>query len=68
MRKLIFREVTGVYGLCEKDRQDIAYHILNDCNRMVGNNTSRHNLIVDRLKEAIKIKCHIIGDVYENTK
>jgi hypothetical protein len=34
MRKLIFREGNGICGICQKDKQDTIYHILNGCNRM----------------------------------
>jgi hypothetical protein len=67
MRKLIFHDGNGVYGLCRKDRQDIVYHILNGCEGMEGDYTIRHNLIVNRLVEAIKLNCRIIGEVNENT-
>jgi hypothetical protein len=30
--------------------------------------TVRHNLIVNRLSEAIKLNCRIIGEVHENTQ
>jgi hypothetical protein len=63
--KLIFRVGTGICGLCKKDRQDIVYLILNRCHKMVGDHTSRHNLIIDRLAEAIKANCHIIGDIHQ---
>jgi hypothetical protein len=33
---------------------------------MVGEYTVRHNLIVNRLSEAIKLNCRIIGEVQEN--
>jgi hypothetical protein len=68
MRKLIFREANGVCGLCPKDRQDTVYHILNECKRMCGEYTVKHNLIMNRLVEAIKLNCNIFGDVQENTR
>jgi hypothetical protein len=67
MPKLIFREGNGVCGLCRKDRQDTVYHILNGFERMAGDYTTRHNLIVNRLVEAIKLNCRILGEVNENT-
>jgi hypothetical protein len=67
MRKLIFHDGNGVCGLCRKDRQDTVYHILNGCERMAGDYTTRHNLIVNRLVEAIKLNCRILGEVNENT-
>jgi hypothetical protein len=67
MRKLIFHDGNGVCGLCPKDRQDTVYHILNECDGMAGDYTTRHNLIVNRLVEAIKLNYRIIGEVNENT-
>jgi hypothetical protein len=65
--KINIREGNRVCGLCRKDRQDKVYHILNGCDRMTGEYTVRHNLIVNRLVEAIKLNCNIIGKVNENT-
>jgi hypothetical protein len=32
---------------------------------MAGDYITRHNLIVDRLSEAIKLNCNVIGTVHE---
>jgi hypothetical protein len=66
MRKLIFREGKGICGICHKDKQDTVYHILNGCKRMCGDYIARHNLIADRLVEAINLNCHYEGEIYEN--
>jgi hypothetical protein len=66
MRKLIFGEGNGICNLCQKDPGNIVSHILNGCNRMVGNYTARHNLIIDPLSEAIKLICNVMDAVHEN--
>jgi hypothetical protein len=58
MRNFIFREGNRICGICQKDRHDTVYHILNGCDRMCGDYIARHNLIVDRLSEAIKLNCN----------
>jgi hypothetical protein len=66
MRKLIFGEGNGVCNLCQKDRQNKVYHILNGCNLIAGDYITRHNLIVKGISEAIKLNCNVIGTVHEN--
>jgi hypothetical protein len=68
MRKLILREGNGICGICQKNRQDTVYHILNGCDKMCGDYIARDNLIVDRLSEAIKLNCNLAREIFENTQ
>jgi hypothetical protein len=44
-------------------RRDTYYHKLNGWDRVLSDFIERYNLIVDRLVEAIKFHCNIIGDI-----
>jgi hypothetical protein len=68
MRKLIFRGGKGICGICQKDRQDTVYHILNGCDRMYRDYIARHNLIIDRLSEAIKLTCNLASEEFQDTQ
>jgi hypothetical protein len=46
--KTDFREGKGICGLYHKGKQDTVYHILNGWEPTIGDDTARHNLIVDR--------------------
>jgi hypothetical protein len=59
-------EGNGVYTPYQIDRQDIIYYVLYGCNPMDDDYITRHNLTVDRLSEAIKLNCNVIGSVHEN--
>jgi chromosome condensin MukBEF ATPase and DNA-binding subunit MukB len=66
MRKLIFGEGNRICKLCQKDQENTVFHILNGSNRMVGNYTASHNLIIDPLSEAIKLNCNVMDALHEN--
>jgi hypothetical protein len=36
MRRLIFRQGNGICKICNRDRQDTTYHMLNACSKMTG--------------------------------
>jgi hypothetical protein len=55
MRRLIFKQGNGICRICNKNRQDTTYQMLNACNKMTGYYTQRHDAVVDRLEEAINM-------------
>jgi hypothetical protein len=67
MRHLIFREGNGICNLCNRDRMDTLYHILNGCPKLTTHYTNRHNKIVQVVVEAISTNCNLYTEtIHEN--
>jgi hypothetical protein len=64
---LIFRDGNGICGLCNRDRMDTLYHILNGCSKLTTHYTNRHNKIVQVVVEAISANCNLYAEsIHEN--
>jgi hypothetical protein len=67
MRHLIFRKGNGICNLCNRDRMDTLYHILNGCPKLTAHYTNRHNKIVQVVVEAISTNCNLYTEtIHEN--
>jgi hypothetical protein len=55
LKHLLFHEGNGICRICQRDRQDTIYHILNACPKLTGYYTERHNMVVNKLEEAINL-------------
>jgi hypothetical protein len=63
MRRLLFRKGEGICRICNKDRQNTIYHMLNACGKMTRLYTQRHDAVVDRLEEAINMLIKPSGEI-----
>jgi hypothetical protein len=66
MRRLLFRKGDGICIICNKDRQDTTYHMLNACGKMTRFYTQRHDAVMDRLEEAINMLVKPSGELFKN--
>jgi hypothetical protein len=66
MPKIIFNQGKGICRLCNKDRQDTTYHMLSACYKLTGYYPQRHDAVVDRLEEAIRMIKKPTGEIFRN--
>jgi hypothetical protein len=65
LKRLFFHEGNGICRICQRERQDAIYHILNACPKFTGYYTERHNMVVNKLEETINL---LVPNHQENFK
>jgi hypothetical protein len=66
LKHLLFHEGNRICRICQRDRQDTIYHIVNACQKFTGYYTERHNMVVNKLEEAINLLEPNQGEIFKN--
>jgi hypothetical protein len=66
LKRLLFHEGNGICRICQRNRQDTIYHILNACPKFTGYYIERPNMVVNKLEEAINLLAPDHQEIFKN--